>query len=151
MGGLFDRDEDELHPPKSSVLQSMYWRSEILQVMYWLRGEGFGDLVDAPMVERFLGVDAAQGIRYLQDLVADGLVDADGDWYRLSARGLDEGSREFALAFSELTRPAHGECSDDCWCHVSTEEAMACSAARQSHLHDDGTRHRDEGAGRIDT
>lgn len=145
------RDDEELHPPKSPALQALYWRSEILQVMYWLRGEGFGDLVDAALMERFLGVDAAQGIGYLQELVAEGLVDADGDWYRLSGRGLDEGSREFALAFSELTRPAHGECSDDCWCHVSTEEAMACTAARHGDMHGDAARHRDEGAGRIDT
>lgn len=152
-GPWYAPDEEELHPPKSPALQSMYWRSEILQVMYWLRGEGFGDLVDVALVERFLGVDAAKGIGYLQDLVADGLVDADadGDWYRLSARGLEEGSREFALAFSELTRPAHGECSDDCWCHVSTEEAMACTAARHGDVHGDAAGYRDEGAGRIDT
>jgi hypothetical protein len=143
-------DEAQLHPPKSPMLQAMYWRSEILQVMYWLRGEGFGDLVDAPMVERFLGVDAAHGIGYLQDLVRDGLVDVDGDWYRLSARGLDEGSREFALAFSELTRPAHGECSDDCWCHVSTEEALACTAARHG-SHSGAERPRHEGDGRSAT
>lgn len=49
---------DELHPPKSEALRALYWRSEILQVMYWLRGEGLGEVVDAPLLERFLGVDA---------------------------------------------------------------------------------------------
>ena len=58
--------------PKSSALQLLYWRSEILQVMYWLRGEGFGDLVDAPLVERFLGVDASIGVTYLDRLVEEG-------------------------------------------------------------------------------
>ena len=57
---------DELHPPKSEALRALYWRSEILQVMYWLRGEGFGDLVDPPSIERFLGVDSANGITYLE-------------------------------------------------------------------------------------
>lgn len=123
-------DDDELHPPKSESLRARYWRSEVLQVMYWLRGEGFGDVVDAGLIERFLGVDAADGMGYLHDLVVEGLVVADGDWYRLSPLGLDEGGREFALQFSELTRPAHGSCSADCWCHVSEEEATACLASR---------------------
>lgn len=122
--------EDRLHPPKSVALRSMYWRSEILQVMYWLRGEGFGDLVDAPLIERFLGVEATIGITYLDKLVEEGYLTRDGEWYHLSAKGLEEGAHEFALSFSELTRPAHGDCSDDCWCHVSAEEASACMAER---------------------
>lgn len=122
--------EDRMHPPKSAALRAMYWRSEILQVMYWLRGEGFGDLVDAPLLERFLGVDAPVGITYLNRLVEEGYVEGDSGWYRLSPRGLEEGAQEFALSFSELTRPTHGECSDDCWCHASAEEASACLATR---------------------
>lgn len=124
---------DELIPPKSDALRALYWRSEILQVMYWLRGEGFGDLVDAPMIERFLGVDAHVGVRYLDRLVDEGYVERDGEWYSLSARGLEEGGLEFAAAFDELMRPTHGECSDDCWCHVSPEEADACAAERAGH------------------
>lgn len=122
--------EDELHPPKSDALRALYWRSEILQVMYWLRGEGFGDLVDAPLIERFLGVNAAIGVTYLDRLVTEGYVSRDGDWFTLSASGLEQGALEFALSFSELTRPAHGECSADCWCHASADEAEACLAAR---------------------
>jgi hypothetical protein len=114
----------------------MYWRSEILQVMYWLRGEGLGDIVDAPTVERFLGVDATAGVRYLDCLVAEGYLERFPEGYVLSARGLDEGANEFGLSFAELTRPAHGECSDSCWCHLSPEEADACGAERHRHRPD---------------
>lgn len=121
---------DELHPPKSPALRAMYWRSEILQVMYWLRGEGLGDVVDAPLLERFLGVDAEHGVTYLDQLVADGYLDAVDGGYVMAEAGLAEGRTEFALSFADMTRPAHGECSADCWCHNSVEEAEACAAER---------------------
>lgn len=120
----------EVSPPKSETLRALYWRSEILQVMYWLRGEGLGDLVDAQLLERFLGVGAANGVTYLDRLVEEGYLTRGGGWYSLSSSGLKEGATEFAMAFSDLTRPSHGECSDDCWCHASVEEAEACLAAR---------------------
>ena len=60
--------------PKSEALRALYWRDEILQVMFWLRGEGFGDNADAPLIERFLGVDANIGIRYLDRLVEEGYL-----------------------------------------------------------------------------
>ena len=123
---------DELHPPKSAALRAMYWRSEILQVMYWLQGEGLGDVVDAPLLERFLGVDSAIGLGYLDQLVVEGYLDHAAGGYSLSKSGLAEGKTEFALSFADLTRPAHGECSADCWCHNSVEEAIACAAERQS-------------------
>jgi hypothetical protein len=122
---------DELHPPKSESLRALYWRSEILQLMYWLRGEGLGDVVDAPLLERFLGVDAHLGLGYLDHLVSEGYLDRVGGGYRLSEEGLAEGRTEFAIGFADLTRPAHGECSADCWCHASVEEALACAAERQ--------------------
>ena len=121
---------DELHPPKSDALRALYWRSEILQVMFWLRGEGLGDVVDATLLERFLGVDAQIGVGYLDQLVVDGYLERAPAGYALSAAGLEEGRTEFALSFSDLTRPAHGECSADCWCHNSVEEALACAAER---------------------
>jgi hypothetical protein len=121
---------DDLHPPKSEALRALYWRSEILQVMFWLRGEGLGDVVDAALLERFLGVDAAVGVGYLDRLVAGGYLDRTPAGYVLSESGLAEGRTEFALGFSDLTRPAHGECSADCWCHNSVEEALACAAER---------------------
>lgn len=121
---------DELHPPKSEALRALYWRSEILQVMYWLRGEGLGEVVDAPLLERFLGVEAHVGLGYLARLVQDGYLERVGEGFVLSAAGLAEGKTEFALGFADLTRPAHGECSADCWCHNSVEEALACAAER---------------------
>jgi len=121
---------DELHPPKSDALRALYWRSEILQVMYWLRGEGLGEVVDATLLERFLGVEARLGVGYLDQMVSDGYLESARDGYVLSEIGLAEGQTEFALSFSDLTRPAHGECSADCWCHNSVEEALACAAER---------------------
>jgi hypothetical protein len=126
---------DELRAPKSAALRALYWRSEILQVAYWLRGEGLGDVVDATLLERFLGVDAAIGVTYLERLVDDGYLERRATGYALSPRGLEEGKTEFALSFAELTRPAHGECSADCWCHTSIEEAEACAAERAGHRH----------------
>ena len=121
---------DELHPPKSEALRALYWRSEILQVMYWLRGEGLGDVVDPGLLERFLGVDAQVGVTYLDRLAGEGYLDTVPGGYRLSESGLAEGRTEFAMSFADLTRPAHGECSADCWCHNSVEEAQACAAER---------------------
>ncbi len=125
-----------MHQPKSEALRALYWRSEILQVMYWLRGEGFGDQVDPTLLERFLGVDAEIGVQYLDRLVEEGYVERAGERYVLSEAGLKEGALEFVTSFSELTRPTHGECSADCWCHSSPEEASACAEARADHDHD---------------
>lgn len=122
--------------PKSDALAALYWRSEILQVMYWLRGEGFGDVVDPGLIQRFLGVDAAIGVTYLDRLVDEGYLTLDGDWYALSQFGLEQGAREFADSFADLTKPTHGECSDDCWCHASVDEAEACLAHRIQHDQD---------------
>ena len=123
---------DELRAPKSEALRALYWRSEILQVLYWLRGEGLGDVADAKLIERFLGVDAAVGVDYLDRLTEEGYLLRGDDGYRLSESGLAEGAAEFSASFAELTRPAHGECSPDCWCHLSVEEAEACAAERRS-------------------
>ena len=98
--------------------------------MYWLRGEGLGEVVDADLLERFLGVESAIGIGYLDRLVLDGYLDRAADGYVLSEVGLQEGRTEFALSFADLTRPTHGECSADCWCQSSVEEAIACAAER---------------------
>lgn len=140
---------DTLHTPKSAALQALFWRSEILQVMYWLRGEGLGDDADARLLERFLGVDAAIGVTYLDRLVDEGyleVVDPDAAparperrRYRLSKRGLTEGASEFLNSFAELTRPTHGECSAECWCRSSAEEAAACAAERARHAHQHGS------------
>ena len=130
-----DPRRDSLAAPKSSALAALYWRSEILQVMYWLRGEGFGDIVDAGLLERFLGVDAAHGVTYLDRLVEEGYLVADGPFYSLSDKGRAEGAAEFASSFADLMRPTHGECDADCWCHQSADEADACAASRRTHEH----------------
>lgn len=119
------------YSPKSEALKALYWRSEILRLMYWLRGEGYGDLVDAPMLQRYLGVRAELGLTYLDRLVEDGYLVRDGDWYALSDIGLVEGEEEYLTAFSDLLRPAHGACSPECWCEMSAEEAEACTAQRE--------------------
>ena len=130
----------EVAEPKSDALRSLYWRSEILQVMFWLQGEGFGDIVDPPLIERFLGVDARVGLAFLDRLVDEGYLTRDGEWFRLSERGHAEGAAEFASSFDDLLKPTHGECSADCWCHNSPDEADACLRDRamkeQLHEHD---------------
>ena len=133
--------DEMVKAPKSEALRNLYWRSEILQVMYWLRGEGFGlgpkrDQADAPLLERFLGVDAGIGVQYLDRLVDEGYLGRVDGRYTLSEEGLKEGALEFATSFDELTRPSHGECSADCWCHASPEEAEACAAERAGHDHE---------------
>ncbi len=117
-----------LEAPPCGALKSMYWRSEILQVMFWLRGEGFGDEVDVAQVERFLGVDAATGVQYLDQLVEEGLLEAVGERYRLSELGSQEGGLEFATSFEDLTKQAHGECGPDCpTCFPPEGEDTDCS------------------------
>lgn len=119
--------------PKSEALRALYWRDEILQVMFWLRGEGLAETADATLLERFLGVDADVGVRYLDRLVDDGYLVRRDDGYALSDKGISEGSRVFTEEFADLTRPAHGECGPDCWCHASPEEAEACATERAGH------------------
>jgi hypothetical protein len=132
--------EAERRAPKSEALQALYWRSELLQLLSWLRGEGLGDRVEPPPLERFLGVDAATGRRYLDRLPDDGHLDRDGDWFALSARGLQQGTLEFAATFSELNRPVRGDCSADCWYRVSAKRPLPA-------LLDEGKATADEHAG----
>ncbi len=114
--------------PKSEALRNLYWRSEILRVMYWLRGEGLGDLVDVPMVRRYLDIDADECLAQFGGLVDEGAVVADGAWYAIAPGGLADGEVEYATLFSDMARPEHGPCSDECWCQLSTDEEAACSA-----------------------
>lgn len=116
--------------PKSESLRALYWRDEILQLVFWLQGEGFGDAVDAPTLERFLGIEGATAQAYLDRLVSDGFLHEVAGRYELSERGRADGARIFAEEFADLTRPAHGECGSDCWCHQSSDEAEACARDR---------------------
>jgi len=115
--------------PKSEALRNLYWRSEILRVMYWLRGEGLGDLVDVPMVRRYLDIGLEECQAQLGGLVEEGSIVADGAWYSIAPGGLADGEVEYATLFSDLARPAHGPCSDECWCQLSSDEEAACNAS----------------------
>ncbi len=110
------RVEEVMRRPTSEALRALYWRSEILQVMFWLKGEGFGEQVDATLLERFLGVDSHIDVRYLDRLLDEGYVERVGDRYKLSETGAHEGGLEFAASFEELMRPATRECSGGSWC-----------------------------------
>lgn len=117
--------------PKSDALRALYWRDEILQVMFWIEGEGFGEDLDPATLERFLGVDAAIGVAYLDRLVDEGYLSRNNEGrYRLTPFGKEEGGRMFAAEFSDLIGPSHGECGQSCWCHNSPAEAEACNADR---------------------
>jgi hypothetical protein len=100
----------------------LYWRSEILQAMYWMRVEGFGDRVDVPLLERFLGAGACNGVQYLDRLVEEGTVERAGERYRLSPAGARRGEMEFVASFEDLMRPAPCPRSQDCWSHAWFEE-----------------------------
>jgi hypothetical protein len=69
----------------------------------------------------------------LERFRADG-EPSDGDW-RLGAPGDEMGRRTFAEEFADLTKPTHGECDDDCWCHEWPEEAARCLEERAAHAH----------------
>lgn len=127
---------EQIHEPKSDALRALFWRQEILQVMFWMQGEGFGDQVTPTVLERFLGVEADIGVLYLDKLVEEGLLDRMEDRYGLTEVGRAEGSRVFADEFADLTKPGHGECGPDCWCHASPEEAEACAHERIHHTHE---------------
>ncbi len=122
---------EQLHAPKSDALRALFWRDEILQVMFWIKGEGFGDRITPADLERFLAEAAAVGIQYLDRLVQEELLTRTPDGrYGLTEEGRRQGARVFAEEFSDLTRPGHGECGPDCWCHQSADEAEACAAER---------------------
>lgn len=121
----------EPYQPKSDALRALYWKEEILQVMFWIRGEGFGDDIDLSTLERFLGLDASDGLRYVDRLVDEGYLARAGSRYSLTPVGEEFGKRIFADEFADLTKPTHGECGPDCWCHTSVEEARTCASERE--------------------
>lgn len=125
----------EPYQPKSEALRALYWKEEILQVMFWIRGEGFGEEIDLATLERFLGLEAAEGITYVDRLVAEGYLSHERGRYALTDVGEDFGKRIFADEFADLTKPSHGECGPDCWCHSSVEEAQTCAAERATAHH----------------
>jgi hypothetical protein len=111
-------------------------RDEVLQAMYWMRSEGIADAPPGSELARFLAVPAETLGPYLERFVADGWLEREpAGGYRLTERGAEEGKRSFADEFADMTKPGHGECDDDCWCHDSPEEAARCLEDRAGHAH----------------
>jgi hypothetical protein len=116
-------------------LEVLRIRDEVLQAMYWMRSEGLADAPSATELARFLAVPARTLTQYLERFVSDGYLEHAPGGYSLSARGEEAGKRGFADEFADLTRPSHGECDEDCWCHESPEEAARCLEERTGHAH----------------
>jgi hypothetical protein len=110
-------------------------RDEVLQAMYWMRSEGIADAPPATELARFLAVPAETLQPYLERFASEGWLERRDGCYALTARGIEEGKRSFADEFADMTRPGHGECDEDCWCHDSPEEAARCLEERQGHVH----------------
>jgi hypothetical protein len=108
-------------------------RDEVLQALYWMRSEGLGDAPAAAELARFLAVPAATLAAHLDRFVEDGFLERRGQGYALTTRGMEAGKRSFADEFADLTRPGHGECDEDCWCHESPDEAARCLEERVGH------------------
>jgi hypothetical protein len=118
-----------------SELEAIRVRDEVLQAMYWMRSEGLADSPGVEELARFLAVPANILGPYLERFRADGYVERAGHGWQLSLRGEEMGKRTFAEEFADLTKPTHGECDDDCWCHDSPEEAARCLEERVGHAH----------------
>jgi hypothetical protein len=115
-------------------LELLRVRDEVLQALYWMKAEGLTESPDAAELSRFLAVRGEMLDPFLDRLVADGYLQGAGRGIRLTQRGEELGKRAFADEFADLTRPAHGECDEDCWCHSSPEEAARCLEER-AHAH----------------
>jgi hypothetical protein len=115
-------------------LEVLRVRDEVLQAMYWMRSEGLADGPTAAELARFLAVPPETLRAYLERFVADGYLEPSERGYRLTASGEETGKRSFAEEFADLTRPTHGECDEDCWCHEDPEEAARCLEERTGHV-----------------
>lgn len=118
-----------------SELEALRVRDEVLQAMYWMRSEGLADTPSPKELARFLAVASETLGPYLERFAADGFLVAAGDGWRLTELGEETGKRTFAAEFADLTRPTHGECDDECWCHESPDEAARCLEERTGHAH----------------
>ena len=116
-------------------LEILRVRDEVLQAMYWMRAEGLAEAPTPAELARFLAVPAGTLSAYLERFAADGLLEPAGEGFRLTAQGIEAGKRTFAEEFADLTKPGHGECDDDCWCHDSPEAAADCLAEHRVKLH----------------
>ena len=114
-------------------LDALRVREEVLQAMYWMRSEGLADAPSAAELARFLTVPEETLNVYVKRFVADGYLEPSEGGYRLTASGEETGKRTFVEEFADLTRPTHGECDEDCWCHEDPEEAARCLEERMNH------------------
>lgn len=122
-------------PQPISELEVLRVRDEVLQAMYWMRSEGLIEAPTVPELARFLAVDHLMLAPFLERFERDGYLNGrpNGTW-ELTESGEEAGKRSFADEFADLTRPTHGECDEDCWCHSSPEEAAKCLEVR-AHAH----------------
>lgn len=107
-------------------LEVLRLRDEVLQAMYWMSSEGISERPTAAELARFLALEPASLQAFLDRFVADGLLETDGTTFTLSTQGLENGKRTWADEMADLTKPTHGECDEDCWCHDSPEAAAEC-------------------------
>jgi hypothetical protein len=114
-------------------LEVLRIRDEVLQAMYWMHSEGIGSAPSARELSRFLAVPHDTLSAYMERFVADGYLEPVADGYGLTPHGSETGKRTFAEEFADLTRPTHGECDADCWCHESPEDAARCLEERTGH------------------
>lgn len=116
-----------------SELEALKVRDEVLQAMYWMRSEGLAEHSTPAALARFLAVSATTLLPYLERFAREDYLELSDRGYRLTERGEEAGKRSFADEFADLTKPTHGECDADCWCHSSPEDAAACMEERVGH------------------
>ena len=118
-----------------SELDVLQARDEVLQAMYWMMSEGIDSEPTARELSRFLAVPHDRLATFMERFVDDGYLEHAGEGYKLTAEGTNTGKRSFAEEFADLTRPTHGECDEDCWCHESPEDAARCLEERTGQQH----------------
>ena len=116
-------------------LELLRMRDEVLPALYWMRAEGLAAAPGAEELARFLAVPAPRLAPLLARFVERGWLEPVGDGYALSPEGEQLGKHAFAAEFADMTRPTHGECDEDCWCHEDPEEAARCLEERVRHVH----------------
>lgn len=112
--------------PKHPALRQVYWREEVIEVVLWLRGEGFDERIDAPLLCNFLGIDQRKAAALLDRLAGQGYLKrlANG-LYKLSEDGEEEG-RRLTSGPRAVAAPTPGPCGPECWCSTSPTEASRC-------------------------
>lgn len=117
-------------------LEVLRVRDEVLQAMYWMHSEAISTMPTAKELSGFLAVPDTVLVPFLERFVADGLLQGEStSFYWLSPDGMEAGKRTFADEMADLTRPTHGECDADCWCHDSPEAAADCLHERTGKAH----------------